>query len=64
MKTVHFNSTITLPDGTYVSCSIVVPKSAATSDTMEMAEIAQMGASHAAGTIRRSVVRRNEKVPF
>lgn len=63
-KTVNFNSTITLPDGTYVSCTIVVPKRAATPDTMEMAEVAQIGASHVAGTIRRSAARRSEQVPF
>jgi hypothetical protein len=63
-KTINFSSTITLPDGTYVNCTIVVPKRAATPDVMEMCEVAGIGANRAADVIRRSIARRSEQVPF
>lgn len=64
MKDITFNSTVTLPDGTYISCTVVVPKKAAHADVIKTGEMAVSGANHVASLLTRSAARRSERVPF
>lgn len=58
-----FSATETSPDGIRVTVTVIVPTAVEWHDVREVAEIAQMGASHTSTRVGQSR-RRTEEAPF
>lgn len=59
-----FESSITAPDGLRTTVVVSVPQSQAWPDVVEVAEIAQMCATHAAQRATKMIRESRERCPF